>query len=98
MTDVHPSIRVMQIFETLFQSLSGTWPEKDLKTPRRYVDYGEEEEAIDELIALGLKDRRGFTAEQIELIEELIEIIKMKDLLWVDKLRIYKRDKAGRGA
>lgn len=52
----------MQIFETLFQSLSGTWPEKDLKTPRRYVDYGEEEEAIDELIALGLKDRRGFTA------------------------------------
>lgn len=89
MTDIHPSVQIMQLFELLFQSLSKTWSEKNLEVPRMFVDHNEGGEAIDELIAIGLKNRLRFTAEQVKQIEILVDKMEMTDLVWVKKLRDY---------
>ena len=67
---------VTQLFEVLFQRLSETWPEKDLEIPRMFVDHNEGEEAIDELIAIGL----GFTLEHAKQIDDIVRIMESSNL------------------
>ncbi len=93
MTDIHPSMHITKLFEVLFQNLSDTWSEEDLKVPRMFVDHNEVEEAIDELIAIGFQNTVGFNMEQSKQIENIVSFMEMKDLLWVDKLRKYVFDK-----
>jgi len=86
-------MHITKLFEVLFQNLSDTWSEEDLKVPRMFVDHNEVEEAIDELIAIGLQNTVGFNMEQSKQIENIVSFMEMKDLLWVDKLRKYVFDK-----
>jgi len=86
-------MHITKLFEVLFQNLSDTWSEEDLKVPRMFVDHNEVEKAIDELIAIGLQNTVGFNMEQSKQIENIVSFMEMKDLLWVDKLRKYVFDK-----
>jgi hypothetical protein len=80
---------VAQLLEVLFQSLLETWPEKDLEIPRMFVDHNEEEEAINELIAIGWQNGLGFTLKCAKQIDDIVEIMKIKGLLWVNRLRAH---------
>ena len=91
MINIAKSVRIEQLFGVLFEDLSKTWSESDLAAPRHFVDHNEGGEALDELIAIGLKRNLGFSLEQIKQVEVLVEMMEMKDLLWVDELRRYQR-------
>lgn len=57
-----------------------------------FVDHNEGGEALDELIAIGLKNRLGFTEEQVKKVEIIVDTMEITDLFWVKKLRDYAND------
>jgi transcription elongation GreA/GreB family factor len=79
--------RLRRDFTTLLQELSVTWPKQDLKYVKEEVEYNEYGEALENLIAVGLKNGRGFTAGQIAQIEAMAAAMEMQDSPFLVQLR-----------
>ena len=63
----------------LLQELLQTWPaEDDLNHVRVYLDHGEYEEALDNLIAVGLRGA-GFTPDQVRRVKDLATSMGVED-------------------
>jgi hypothetical protein len=64
-----------------------TWPKQDLKYVNEEVEYNEYGEALENLIAVGLKNGRGFTAGQIKQIEAMAMAMEIQDSPFLVQLR-----------
>ncbi len=78
--------RLQQAFAVLFNDLLATWPKEDIVYVAEEVEYNEYGEALEELIAIGIKSGRGFTLDQIRQIEELAAAMNLQDSEWLDQL------------
>ena len=64
----------------LLQELLQTWPaDDDLSCVRVYLDHGEYEEALDNLIAVGLRGA-GSTPDQVRCVTDLATFMGVEDL------------------
>ena len=79
--------RMNQAFSVLLQELSATWPKKDIDYVDEEVGHREYEDALENLIALGLQNGKGFTSDQVFKIERLAEAIDLRQSTWLDQLR-----------
>ena len=86
MADLEHFARLSRAFAPLLQDLSATWPEKDLRYVREEVDHHEFGEALENLIAVGLRNK-GFSAGHVRQIEELAAAMEMTDSPFLLELR-----------
>lgn len=87
MTDVEHHNRLSKAFAPLLQDLSTTWPKEDLQYVREEVEYNEYGEALENLIAVGLQNNKGFSPVHIRQIEELATAMEMTDSPFLLQLR-----------
>lgn len=87
MVDLGRLTRFRRAFADLLGDLSTTWPGPDVDFVREEVGYGEYDDALENLIALGLRKGKGFTADQVRQIEFLASEMDMGDSLFLVKLR-----------
>ena len=79
--------RLCDGFDHLLRDLAATWPATDIAYVREEVGYGEYGDALENLIALGLRSGRGFGPEQARQIEVLAAAMEMKDSSFLVQLR-----------
>lgn len=87
MVDLDHLHRLIRAFTALLDDLPATWPRKDIDYVREEVGYDEYEDALENLIALGLQPGHGFTADQISQIEHLAAMMGLRESPWLDQLR-----------
>ncbi len=68
-----------QAFARLFQDLSAMWPKQNLNYAREEVEHFEFGEALENLIAVGLQNGKGFSPAHIHQIEDLTTAMEMTD-------------------
>jgi hypothetical protein len=83
-TDDH---RVLRAFTVLLDELATLWPKTDIDYVREEVGYDEYEDGLENLIALGLRNGRGFSADQINQVEALAAAMGIQGSLWLAQLR-----------
>ena len=87
MADLEHYNRLSQAFAPLLQDLSTIWPKEDLQYVREEVDHTEFGEALENLIAVGLQNNKGFSPVHIRQIEELASAMEMTDSPFLLQLR-----------
>jgi hypothetical protein len=87
MADLSHYDRLRNAFDVLLNDLAATWPANDLDYVREEVDYGEYGDALENLIALGLRNHRPFDSEQVMHIEDLATAMGMDDSPFLAQLR-----------
>ncbi len=87
MADLEHYTRLSQAFAPLLQDLSTTWPKEDLQYVREEVEHSEFGEALENLIAVGLQNNKGFNPVHIRQIEELAAAMEMMDSPFLLQLR-----------
>jgi hypothetical protein len=78
---------LLRAFTDLLGDISVTWPTQDIEYVQNEVDHREFDDALENLIALGLRSTKGFTSDQIRQIEDLAAAMNMRDSPWLDQLR-----------
>jgi hypothetical protein len=58
-------------FVQLFEGLSKSWASSDLKEVRDLVSHAEYGEALDNLVAIGAQNGKGFSKDQLSRISDL---------------------------
>jgi hypothetical protein len=58
-------------FAQLFEALSKSWATRDLNEVRELVTHAEYGEALDNLVAIGAQNGKGFTKDQLARISDL---------------------------
>ena len=77
-----------QELSALLEDLLPSWPmEDDLEYVREYLDHGEYGEALDNLIAVGLRNGVGFDSRQVRRAEAIAEAMGMQNSAAVTELR-----------
>ena len=71
MPDFRPYQNLDFAFAQLFEGLSRSWATRDLKDVRELVSHAEYGEALDNLVAIGANNGRGFTTDQLARISDL---------------------------
>lgn len=79
--------RLTQAFASLFQDLSAMWPKQDLDYVREEVEHSEFGEALENLIAIGLQNGKGFSPAHIHQIKDLATAMQMTDSPFLLQLR-----------
>ncbi len=79
--------RLRRTFAALLQDLSATWPVADIAFVREETEHGVYGDALENLIAIGLRNGHGFNGEQARRIEELAEIMNMEGSPFLDRLQ-----------
>ena len=79
--------RLRQAFARLFQDLSATWPTQDLDYVREEVGHGEYGDALENLIALGLQNGKGFSPDHARQVEAMAAAMRMEDSSFLAQLR-----------
>jgi hypothetical protein len=87
MVDFDKFNRVRRAFSDLLCGFSTTWPTQDIEYVEDEINHREFDDALENLIALGLRNGRGFTSDQIRQIEDLAAAINMRDSAWLCRLR-----------
>ncbi len=77
MVDFDKFSRVHRAFSDLLHGFSTTWPTQDIEYVEDEVEHREFDDALEDLIALGLRTGRGFTSDQIRQIEDLAAVIRV---------------------
>lgn len=78
--------RILDTFAALLQGLSVTWPGQDFNYVKTYITCGEYGEALEKLIALGLRNPEGLNVAQSQQIMELAGEIGLVESAWLDRL------------
>ncbi len=78
--------RLRQTFAALLQDLSATWPKHDVEYVREEVGYGVYDDALENLIAIGLRNGMGFTPDQVRQVKELALVMEMEDSPFIVQL------------
>ena len=68
MADYRPYQNMDYCFAKLFEDLSKTWPTRDIAFVQELVSHSEYGEAMENLLALGAKNGKGFTKGQLAAI------------------------------
>lgn len=87
MADLEHYTRLSQAFAPLLRDLSTTWLKEDLQYVREEVEHSEFGEALENLIAVGLQNNKGFSPIHIRQIEELAAAMDMTDSPFLLQLR-----------
>lgn len=77
MADLAHYDRLQRAFDGLLQDLSATWPKQDLEYVREEVGHGEYGDALENLVALGLRNGLGFDPDQVRLLEDLAALMEL---------------------
>ena len=91
MKDFEHYNRLSQAFVPLLQDLSTMWPKEDLQYVREEVDHSEFGEALENLIAVGLRNDKGFSPMHVRQIEELAAAMEITDSPFLLQLRQASR-------
>ncbi len=86
MTDFALIDRINWSFKVLLQELSTTWPKEHIEYVDDIVGHREFEEALENLIALGLRNGQAFSANRTSRVEELAGAMGLRELPWLDRL------------
>jgi len=87
MLDIAHCERMDEAFAILLRDLSGTWPEQDIEYVREEVGHREYGDALENLIALGLKNGIGFSADQARKVEAIGVAVGIEDSPFLAQLR-----------
>jgi hypothetical protein len=87
MADLAHYNRIRVTFNGLLDDLSTFWPADDIAYVREEVGYGEYGDALENLVALGLRNGRGFGPKQAREVEALAAAMHMEDSPFVAQLR-----------
>lgn len=87
MANIEHFNRLTQAFAPLFQDLSAMWPKQDLDYAREEVEHFEFGEALENLIAVGLQNGKGFSPAHVHQIEDLATAMEMTDSPFLLQLR-----------
>ena len=87
MADLAYYDRLQRAFNDLFQTLSATWPKPDLDYVREVVGQGEYGDALENLVALGLRNGAGFNRDQTRQVEALAATMSMEHGVLLARLR-----------
>ncbi len=79
MPDLSHYDRLREAFDSLLHELAVTWPANDIEYVRDEVGYGEYGDALENLIALGLRSGFGFSPEQAQQVEAMAAAMEMTD-------------------
>lgn len=85
--DFAHSHRVERAFTDLLGELGGFWPKQDVHYVSEEVGHGEYGDALENLIALGLRNGNGFDPSHVKQIEALAKDMKMTDSPFLMQLR-----------
>lgn len=85
--DLAHSHRVERAFTELLGELGRFWPKQDVDYVSEEVGHGEYGDALENLIALGLRNSKGFDASHVKQIEALAADMKMTDSPFLMQLR-----------
>lgn len=87
MPDLSHDERRCEAFNGLLRELAVTWPAGDIEYMRDEVGYGEYGDALENLIALGLRSGFGFNPEQTRQVETMAAAMEMADSPLLARLR-----------
>jgi hypothetical protein len=93
MADLAHYDRLQRAFDDLLQNLCTAWPKQDLDYVREEVGHGEYGDALENLIALGLRNGAGFSPDQARQVEALAAAMGMEDSTVLAQLREIGRAK-----
>jgi len=79
--------RLQQAFDNLLKDLSTVWPKQDLDYVCEEVGHGEYSDALENLIALGLRNSVGFSPAQARQAEALAVAMGMETSSFLTQLR-----------
>ena len=85
--DMEKFRKFLAFFSEFIDDLSVTWPAKDIEFLRKELGYGEYPDALENLIAIGLKNGIGFTAAQREKVKYLASETRLDPDPWLEKMR-----------
>jgi len=85
--DLAHSDRVERAFANLLGELGHFWPKEDVDYVSEEVGHGEYGDALENLIALGLRNGKGFDPSHVKQIEALAAAMKMTDSPFLMQLR-----------
>lgn len=80
--------RLRQNFTSLLRTLAATWPEQDIAYVREEIGHGEFGDALENLIALGLRNGQGFSLDHERRIEDLAAAMGMTESPFLVQLRL----------
>lgn len=87
MADLAHHDRLQRAFDGLLQDLSATWPKQDLDYVREELRHDEYGDALENLIALGLRNGAGFGPDQARQVESLAAAMEMEGSPFLAQLR-----------
>ncbi len=87
MIDLAKLSRLRQTFAALLHDLSATWPEQDVEYVREEVGHSVFGDALENLIAIGLRNGMGFNPDQVQQVQALAAIMAMEDSPFIGQLR-----------
>jgi hypothetical protein len=88
----HPD-RLHRAFTALLGELAGRWPGQDIDYVKDEAEHGEYGDALENLIAIGLRNGRGFKLSQVRQIERLAAAMEMVDSPFLAQLKAAIHDK-----
>jgi hypothetical protein len=93
MKDLARADRVRRAFTRLLEALAHQWPKQDVEYVSDEVAHGEYGDALENLVAIGLRNGKGFDAAQARQIEALAAAMEMTDSPFVTRLMDATRNK-----
>jgi hypothetical protein len=94
MVDVAHLDRLRHAFTRLLTELGPIWPKQDLDYVSDEVGHGEYGDALENLVAIGLRNGKGFRPPHVKQIEALAAAMEMGDSHFLTQLRDVMRQDA----
>jgi hypothetical protein len=79
MVDLAHADRLQRAFASLLESLARRWLKQDVDCVSDEVAHGEYGDALENLVAIGLRNGKGFDPSQARQIEALAAAMQMTD-------------------
>jgi hypothetical protein len=93
MVDLTHADHLQRAFTCLLEGLARLWPKQDVDYVSDEVAHREYGDALENLVAIGLRNGKGFDAAQARQIEALAAAMEMTDSPIVTRLMDATRDK-----
>ncbi len=93
MVDLVHADRVQQVFMSLLEALAHRWPKQDVDYVSDVVAHGEYGDALENLVAIGLRNGKGFHPSQARQVEALATAMEMTDSPFLAQLKVATRKK-----
>lgn len=92
--DLAHSDYLQRAFTSLLGEFGHLWPKQDVDYVSDEVGHGEYGDALENLIAIGLRNSQGFGPSQLQQIEALAAAMGMTDAPLLTRLRSTAKDAA----